>query len=919
MPWLQHFIAIQDGVHQCDEDLFMDPEYLISVCLGLVGVDLANGNLIFVHYTLKEHLDAQWRTYFPEAREDIARACMDYVSGDCFRSIAEDFAPLYDPNPPRNTFYEAFYSQHQGGTQLFNFWIDKLPRYIVCYLTDHLEGISNNEIIQQAIRLWHSETLITLRKAYFFFTSHTDWPLYAITDPDRMSELHFISGFLVSFEGYPQLNELQLAIFLNFRNEAKKLLKLNSRLRGALNPQYPPLCVAAARGDVELVSLLLKDDNRSGVVYAYNISRPPWSSDDSLDEASTSRVNIVEAFTALDCAIMQGHLDVVQCLVGDLDLLRMRIFECPPARTSIHLAARKGDVKIIEILLSAGAEIDAEDSDGKTPLCYVTTDGMAISNSDRAQTIRALVNAKANTNHDCFHEDAATPLQLACSESDSDLMQFLINHGADVNYRTPLTSACRAGFVEGATMLLRNGARAGGSNTNEERFYISPIEEASRTQHTELLELLLQNLPEEDNGSESVIAGDLSRALSRAFEEGRTQIMKRLLDYGVEPSIAESSYPHYYLERSHLDVYIEAIELQATSGSRLSVLPHQIFPYAIHAGYLNGIQRLLNDRLGPCTSDTLTTALKSACLKGQLEIAQLLVEKGATLEPGLLASAITYHHIDVAQYLFDEGARMEQDETFFDGVLASANEGDTLDIVKFIVKNGPKIYVHSAVTDSKLKSIAMRHAIYHDYAAIVAFLLDTGVDPNAKLEMGYETRTLICVAFMDNRVGTLKLLLTRNVDPNRAFADLGERAMTIAASHGSLEAARLLFEAGAQFEGDTGQRAALMAAAGNGNSLIVKVLLQKGAEGITDALGRARKEQARLQMDARDLLLSSSDEKADFHGVAKHLLDYGAEEPGPTDWIDPRSILEIYHERLWNPPHEKKCIEEKEVWYKNAK
>jgi ankyrin repeat protein len=92
------------------------------------------------------------------------------------------------------------------------------------------------------------------------------------------------------------------------------------------------------------------------------------------------------------------------------------------ASTALHQAVAAGDVEIVKLLVNAGAEIDALNSNGETPLNYAAHHGA------------------------------------------KDVVEFLASRGADLNSRsrtglTPLLEAEGGGYKEAADLLRRLGAR----------------------------------------------------------------------------------------------------------------------------------------------------------------------------------------------------------------------------------------------------------------------------------------------------------------------------------------------------------------------------------------------------------------------------------------------------------------------------
>jgi ankyrin repeat protein len=94
----------------------------------------------------------------------------------------------------------------------------------------------------------------------------------------------------------------------------------------------------------------------------------------------------------------------------------------------LHLAAICGYCDVIEVLIAHGAEIDAQEQSGATPLHRAAY-------GDSQAAIRLLVQAEANMEHrDTFMD--STPLQHAIALRNADAVHELVRLGADVNAET---------------------------------------------------------------------------------------------------------------------------------------------------------------------------------------------------------------------------------------------------------------------------------------------------------------------------------------------------------------------------------------------------------------------------------------------------------------------------------------------------
>lgn len=118
-------------------------------------------------------------------------------------------------------------------------------------------------------------------------------------------------------------------------------------------------------------------------------------------------------------------------------------------------ASDTGRVDLVQPLLEAGARLDAVDSIGWSPLMAAVSQGST-------QLVAYLLTHGANANH-VGRED--TPLTIAVSDGTVPSVTMLLNHGADPCLRrpdgwTPLMLAAYGGDVNRIRLLLEHGADA---------------------------------------------------------------------------------------------------------------------------------------------------------------------------------------------------------------------------------------------------------------------------------------------------------------------------------------------------------------------------------------------------------------------------------------------------------------------------
>lgn len=97
--------------------------------------------------------------------------------------------------------------------------------------------------------------------------------------------------------------------------------------------------------------------------------------------------------------------------------------------TPLRLAASKGHMRCLEVLLAHGAEVDSLDVKAQTPLFTAVSKG-------HLDCVKALLDAGANPSGSIYNN--CTPLLTAARDGDVDILQQLLDHGAEANVKARL-------------------------------------------------------------------------------------------------------------------------------------------------------------------------------------------------------------------------------------------------------------------------------------------------------------------------------------------------------------------------------------------------------------------------------------------------------------------------------------------------
>lgn len=202
----------------------------------------------------------------------------------------------------------------------------------------------------------------------------------------------------------------------------------------------------------------------------------------SLIEADPAAVNEPgpDGSTALHWAVNQDHLDMVEALLGaNADARARNRYGFPP----IALAAMNGNADVLTLLIHAGADPRATVPGGESAI-------MTAGRTGDPDAIRVLLAASADPN--LPNEAGQTALMWAAAANNPGAITALVDGGADLAAKTPkgldaLMFAARAGRRDATEALLDAGADVGSSMATGE----SVLEAALVNTHWDIAEMLL--------------------------------------------------------------------------------------------------------------------------------------------------------------------------------------------------------------------------------------------------------------------------------------------------------------------------------------------------------------------------------------------------------------------------------------------
>jgi hypothetical protein len=110
---LSHALAVEAGESELDEDNIPDVADMVSVCAGLVTVDEESNIIRLVHYTTQEYFERIRGDWNPYAQQEIASACLTYLSFETFRTGSCPSNEGFEHRLTRNPFLD-YAARHWG-------------------------------------------------------------------------------------------------------------------------------------------------------------------------------------------------------------------------------------------------------------------------------------------------------------------------------------------------------------------------------------------------------------------------------------------------------------------------------------------------------------------------------------------------------------------------------------------------------------------------------------------------------------------------------------------------------------------------------------------------------------------------------------------------------------------------------------
>ncbi|OBT58918.1 hypothetical protein VE04_00567, partial [Pseudogymnoascus sp. 24MN13] len=512
---------------------------------------------------------------------------------------------------------------------------------------------------------------------------------------------------------------------------------------------------------------------------------------------------------------------------------------------ALQAASATGHKKIVELLLTAGANINAQGGRYCNAL-------QAASAKGHKKSVELLLSAGASIN--ARGGEFGNALQAASYKGHTEVVGVLLSKGADVNAEgrgswanhgtrgnayyggRALQLASLGGHEKIVGLLL-----TAGSDINLHDDCGDALQAASFKGHEKIVRLLLTA-----GANVNAQGGYYGNALHEASFGGHEKIVRLLLTVGADVNI-QGRYSGSALQDASIEGHEEIVRLLLTAGAdvNLEAVEHAQYGNALQAASSSGHEKIVGLLLDAGANVNLQgrlcgNALQVASLGGYEKIVGLLLTAGADVNAqdgynsrggyfgNALQAALSGGHKEVIEVLLSKGANINAQGGMYDNALQAALASDNvqIEIIKLLLSKGVDVNAQGGRYGNALQAASASH---NNKTDIVKLLLSNGADINAQ---GGEYGNALQAASAQGHMETVELLLSEGANIHAQGGTDCDNALQAASHKDRRDIMKLLLSQGVDVNAQGGYYGnALQAAIGNYTARIetVKLLLSKGA------------------------------------------------------------------------------------------
>lgn len=488
-------------------------------------------------------------------------------------------------------------------------------------------------------------------------------------------------------------------------------------------------------------------------------------------------------------AIWLGHMDIAKTLLTLLDFqvpyatkpLHVAIMNNQPemvkmllehsntdvnaqdenGRTALFLAADLNNVPLAQLLLDNKANVNTFNHQDQTPLWCASFGGYI-----DMLTLLLKYNARIDTSKDDDYN--VSPLSTAIQRDHTPIIRILIEQGIDPNIRfkqtdnnmqvnsaTPLLLVTDKNNYEGVEFLLQHGAQV---DAIDQPNGLTSLMLAAAKDYRDILQLLLAY----DAQVDAIVPNGLT-ALSMAAQEGHLDILQLLLKNEAHINHQDND-GFTALHHAVLGNHISSARFLLDNGAKVDLLENQKKTplwCASRKGYADIVELLLAYKadIDIPMEDNCTPLCIATCI-GHMPIIRMLIEHGANPNTGIctetgeftpLMLAIENNNYEAIELLLKSGAQVNGMSSDGWTPLMLATQGGDLNILQLLLQHGAQIDTMSPDGWSSLMIAARK-----GHLDALQLLLKNGADINHQAS---QQETTLSVALTNKQKSMITFLL----------------------------------------------------------------------------------------------------------------------------------------------------------------